>query len=115
MPSIRHLIAAASLGLGAALSSCTPVDVNDPVRAQFLAACDARIKHMKPDKRTAYCQCGYDVSLAGLSEDEKQLARFYLLGAVGDEATAKQLAIKPDFKAMTKASNAIGAARYRCG
>lgn len=101
-----------------ALSACKPVaDTNDPIRAEFIEACMGRIEYrsMKLEKRTAYCECGYDATMSGLSQEEKQFARFYLLEQVGVNAQSKKLIEKPDFDAMMKASKAIGNAAKRCG
>lgn len=89
---------------------------NDPIRDEFVEACIGRIEYrsMPPDKRTAYCKCGYDNSLHGLSDKEKQFARFYLLEQVGVNVQSRGLITEPDMDAMVKASNAIGNAVKRC-
>jgi hypothetical protein len=69
---------------------------------------------MRPDKRTAYCECGYDKTLSGLSEEEKQIARFYLLGQVGGDVKSRFIVGQPDIQTLLKVSNAIGNAGKRC-
>ncbi len=100
-----------------ALTACMPAEPkDDPLRTEFVEACMGRIEYraMQPDKRSAYCKCGYDRTLSGLSEEEKKFARFYLLEQVGVDAGSKQLITKPDMDAMLKASKAIGQAVRRC-
>lgn len=99
------------------LSSCKPAELkDDPIRVEFVEACKGRIeyKSMKPNKRAAYCECGYDKSIGGLSDEEKQFARFYLLAQVGVEVQSRRFIDKPNMQAMVKASKAIGNAVKRC-
>lgn len=110
--SITALLATATL------AACKPVaDTNDPIRAEFIEACMGRIEYrsMKPEKRTAHCECGYDTTMSGLSQEEKQFARFYLLEQMGVNVQSRKLIDKPNFDAMMKASKAVGNAAKRCG
>lgn len=101
-----------------ALVACTPAaDKNDPYRIKALAACKIykAYQRMPLEKRLAYCACVYDKSLSGLSKQEKQVARFYLLAQLNvDVKSMNLLDPPPPMQSMMKASNAIGAAVKRC-
>ncbi len=103
-----------------ALVACQPAaDLSDPLRAEFIAGCDGlkEYRSMKPTKRLAYCACIYDQSMAGLSEEEKQYARFYLLEMTGGNSGPTDFLRNGNvnMRAMVVASNAIGNARPKCG
>ena len=89
---------------------------DDPIRTEFVAACEGRIEYqsMQPKKRTAYCECGYDTTLSELSDEEKQFAHFYLLAQVGVDVQSRKLIDKSNMEAMLKASKAIDDAVKRC-
>jgi hypothetical protein len=103
--------------VASALGACRTEPVSDdPLRAEFTEACNGRAEYrsMTPVKRIAFCECGYDKTMAGLSGEEQQFARFYLLSQVGVDARTRNLIQKPNVQAMMKASNAIGEAVRRC-
>ncbi|MGB7285681.1 MAG: hypothetical protein WBC71_02005 [Salaquimonas sp.] len=74
-----------------------------------------RIQIVETGKREAFCKCGFDKTISGLSETEAQYARFYVLTQVGVDVQSTGLITKVDTEAMIKASNAIGSAVNRCG
>lgn len=114
-PNSVFTLLAASLTL--VLAACqSEKPQNDPIRDEFVEACIGRIEYrsMPLEKRTAYCECGYDKTMRGLSDREKQFARFYLLEQVGVNVQSRGLITEPDMDAMVKASNAIGNAVKRC-
>ena len=115
---MRFVLLIAAMMVISLLWACKPSAVkDDPFRAEFVEACEGRIEYrsMKPEKRTAYCKCGYDETVSGLSDEEKQFARFYLLAQVGVDVQSRKLISHPNMEAMVAASNAIGAAVKRCG
>jgi hypothetical protein len=107
-----------ALLLSSALLACNPAEpvADDPYRIEFVAACEGRIEYrtMQAEERTAYCECGYDKTMAGLSDEEKPFARFYLLEQVGVDVQSRNLISEPNMQAMVKASEAIGKAVARC-
>lgn len=113
-----RLLKLGSVVLASALAACNPAAVSDdPTRAAFIAGCDGlrETRSMKPERRAAYCSCGYDQTMAGLTDEEKQFAQFYLLQQAGGYKGPTNFIEKGNMQAMMKASNAIGAARRRCG
>ena len=110
-------LALVSLATSALVSCNRAEEKADPVRAEFVSACEGRIEYssMEPGKRTAYCKCGYDKTMNALSEEEKQFARFYLLAQVGVDVRSRKLISKSNTQAMMKATEAIGNAVKRCG
>ena len=115
MIRLAHMVAA--LFLATPLASCKPASVaDDSVRTEFVAACMARVEYrsMETIRRTAYCECGYDRTMSGLSDNEKPYAQFYLLSQVGIDVRKRKLISKPDMQAMIKASKAIGRAVAQC-
>ena len=100
-----------------ALVGCNPsADKNDPIRVEFIKACEGLVEYrsMKPKKRTQFCECGYDQTMKDLSEEEKQVARFYLLSQVGVDTKSKNLVTQSGIQFMGTASKAIGDAVKRC-
>ena len=111
-----HIVAV--LFLATLLASCKSASVaDDPVRAEFVAACIGRVEYrsMETARRTAFCKCGYDRTMSGLSDNEKPYARFYLLSQVSVDVRERNLITRPDMQAMIKASKAIGGAVRQCG
>ncbi len=114
---MRNLATLAVL-IGPALASCKPASVvNDPIRAEFVEACEGRIEYrsMKADRRTAYCECGYDRTMVQLTDEEKQVARFYLLTQVGVDVSSRNFVNRSNMNGIGKASKAIGNAGKQCG
>lgn len=96
---------------------CKPVaQEHDGYRTEFMTACEGlnAYRTMQPAKRGAYCACTYDRTLQGLSAEEKQFARFYLLAQSGLDVQSRRLIDKPEAKAMFVASQAIANAVQRC-
>ncbi|MEM7428608.1 MAG: hypothetical protein AAF441_21170 [Pseudomonadota bacterium] len=114
---MHRLLLISALLATAAVAACKPAIVkSDPTRVEFVEACEGRTEYrsMKPSKRTAYCECGYDQTMSALSDEEKQVARFYLLSQVGVDVRTRGLISEPNFNGMMKASKAIGDAAKRC-
>lgn len=110
-----HIIVA--LFLATLLASCKSASVaDDPLRAEFVAACLVRVEYrsMKTARRTAYCECGYDKTMSDLSDNEKLYARFYLLSQVGVDVRERKFVDRLDMQAMLKASKAIARAVRQC-
>ena len=101
-----------------ALVGCNPsADKNDPIRVEFIKACEGLVEYrsMKPKKRTQFCECGYDQTMKDLSEEEKQVARFYFVIASGCRHQSRRTWLpNPAFNFMGTASKAIGDAVKRC-
>ena len=89
---------------------------NDPIRIEFISACDGlgAYKSMKPDRRTSMCKCLYDTAMRGLSEKEKNGARFYLLEQSGIDAKSKNLLSISDLDVMGTAAKAVADAVKQC-
>lgn len=114
---MRFVLAITISAAAAALAACKPAPAkHDPIRGEFLTACEGRIEYrsMEPQERRTYCACGYDRTIKGLSELEKKYAQFYLLEQVGVDAQSRRLIDKPDGQAMMKAAQALGKAAARC-
>ena len=114
---MRFVLLIAAMSAMSLLGACKPLVVkDDPFRTEFVEACEGRNEYrsMKPETRTAYCTCGYDETMSGLSDEEKQFARFYLLAQVGVDVQSRRLISHPNMEAMVEASNAISAAVERC-
>lgn len=114
---LRIISLSSSVLAALALAGCNlEATKADPIRIEFVEACEGRAENrsMEPKKRTTYCECGYDTTMSGLSGDEKQLARFYLLAQVGVDVQSRNLISEPNWKAMPKVSTAIGNAGKRC-
>ena len=100
------------------LSACGPSSKeNDPFRTEFFDACMQMkpYQSMSPEKRNNLCKCTYDTTMAGLSEDAQNTARFYLLSQAGVKPVSKSLVSSlPDGNVMFEASKAIGEAARQC-
>ena len=98
------------------LSGCSPSAQDDPYRKQFLDACNTMVEYqsMTADRRLAFCKCGYDKTMSQLTEEEKPVARFYLLEQAGLDAKSMDLISEPNVDAMLTASKAIGEAVKQC-
>ena len=99
------------------LTACGPeVETNDPVRVEFVDACDGlrAYNRMEANDRINMCKCLYDTALQGLSDEEKDGARFYLLEQSGIDARSRNLVKKPDMSVMLAASKAVGDAVKEC-
>lgn len=99
------------------LTACGPeAETGDPIRVEFVEACDGlrAYNRMESNDRIKMCKCLYDTALQGLSEEEKNGARFYLLEQAGIDARSKSLVKKPDMKVMFAASKAVGNAVKKC-
>lgn len=115
---MRFLSLFAALSATLILAACEQEAVkDDPVRAEFLPACEGMAAYgsMEPKKRTAHCACVYDKTMSGLSDEEKQVARFYLLEQAGLDAQSRNLVNESNLQAIGKAANSIGEAVKRCG
>lgn len=97
------------------LTSCNLAG-DDPVRIEFVQACEGRIENqiMKPKIRTTHCECAYDKTMSGLSNEEKTLASFYLLAQVGVDVNSRDWGSKLNMQHMKKVSAAIGNAGKQC-
>ena len=101
-----------------ALSACGPSpETNDPIRVEFIEGCMAMkaYQSMKAEKRAILCRCTYDETMANLSGDAQNAARFYLLEQAGVETASRKLMSEtPDMAIMLDASKAIGKAVKQC-
>ena len=107
----------ANTGICSLLVSCTPASLtSDPVRAEFVEACQTMkaYRSMAPLKRTEICECTYDKTMSGLSEGEKQAARFYLFTQAGVDVKSRGFVTSSNLNDAPQASQAIGKAVRRC-
>jgi hypothetical protein len=98
-------------------AACNPAEnENDPIRVEFISGCEGlrAYSSMKPDRRTSMCKCIYDTAMRGLSEQEKNGARFYLLEQAGIDAKSKNLVSISDLNVMGTAAKAVGDAVKQC-
>lgn len=93
----------------------------EPYSAQFASACIAhpqRTREIRRDdglKRVSqYCTCIFDKTMAGLTDDEKQAARFYLFAQVNIDVKSMAEFKSMNLSATGVASQAIGKAVAAC-
>ncbi|MEO1552459.1 MAG: hypothetical protein AAFR82_00890 [Pseudomonadota bacterium] len=93
-----------------------------PFEEEFLTACTSKSTGTPSGfygtdeiTRDSYCACLFDTAMRNLSEDERLVAAFYLLGQSGVD-TQNRLEFKQiDPMAMGAGSAAVGRAVSRCG
>lgn len=97
-------------------------ELPEPFEEEFLVACTAEPNNTPSgfygsDKITpdTYCACIFDTTMRGLSEDEKLVAAFYLLGQSGIDTRNRPEFRQIDPMAMMAGSEAVGRAVNRCG
>ncbi|MEL6826746.1 MAG: hypothetical protein AAFZ74_17675 [Pseudomonadota bacterium] len=94
----------------------------EPFEEEFLAACASKPNgtpsgYYGTDKITpkSYCACIFDNAMRDLSEDEKLVAAFYLLGQSGVDTRNRPEFKQIDPMAMIAGSDSVGRAVNRCG
>jgi len=116
---MKHLCLSLSM-IG--LAACGTATAEQPFQAEFQAACENQSQSAPPGftltgeyTREKYCKCIFNTAMRGLTDDEKKVAAFYLLGQSGVKVDHR-----PEFKTMDpmaigNGAAAVGRAAERCG
>lgn len=94
----------------------------EPFEEEFLAACATKPNGTPSgfygtDKITpdSYCACIFDTAMRDLSEEEKLVAAFYLLGQSGVDTRNRAEFKQIDPMALIAGSDSVGRAVNQCG
>ncbi len=101
------------------ISSCqaqTDPPVLDPHRAEMITACKDQPSYRTRDQDRVlkHCGCIYDKTMQDLTDAERHVARFYLLGQSGVDVESRPEFKTMDLDSMMPASRAIGEAVKLC-
>lgn len=115
MVSVRALLSLSALLVFSACSETQ--DISDPMRTEFLSACEARPEYERKRRDGTidrYCGCLFDRTMKGLTEDQRILAGFYLYGEQS-EAFKTRYTLSPDLmEHIGLVSKAIDRAAKTC-
>ena len=115
-PSKHMALLIGAIGLAACGAVNNAPKQQDPYRAEMMAVCTQNQieRRAKPNRAEKYCACLYDETMKDLSEAERHVARFYLLGQSGIDTKNRNEFKTMDVTAIGTASAAIGAAVKAC-
>lgn len=103
-------------------AACANASAEQPFQAEFQTACESNSNDTPKGftltgelTREKYCKCIFKNAMRGLTDEEKKVAAFYLLGQSGVDLKNRREFKTIDPMAMGGGAQAVGKAVQRCG